>query len=67
MTASRISPGLDRDLAEQLQTFDTRFLLAVHHGDVDVLNLVRRELASRGLDGAGRWVGFAQAAAALGV
>lgn len=61
------SQGIDRDLAEQLQTFDTRFLLAIHHGDVDVLTLVRGELASRGLDGAGRWVGFARAGEALGV
>lgn len=64
---SAVSPGVDRDLAEQLQTFDTRFLIAIHHSDVDVLNLVRRELANRGVDGSGRWVGFAQAAAALGV
>lgn len=61
------SQGIDRDLAEQLQTFDTRFLLAIHHDDVDILTLVRQELASRGLDGTGRWVGFAEAGAALGV
>lgn len=61
------SQGIDRDLAEQLQTFDTRFLLAIHHGDVDVAELARRELASRGLDGTGRWVGFAEAGAALQV
>lgn len=64
---SHPSQGIDRALAEQLQTFDTRFLLAIHHGDVDVAELARRELASRGLDGTGRWVGFAEAGAALQV
>jgi len=33
----------DLDLAEQLQVFGMRFLLAIHHGDVDVVHLVRRE------------------------
>lgn len=61
------SQGVDRDLAEEIQTLDTRFLLAIHHGDVDVGTLVRKELASRGLDGTGRWVGFAEAGEALGV
>lgn len=62
-----ITQGIDRDLAEQLQALDTRFLLAILHGDVDVGLLVRRELASRGVDGAGRWVGFAEAGQALGL
>jgi hypothetical protein len=65
--SERIAQGIDRDLAEQLQVFDTRFLLAIHHGDVDVVHLARRELASRGMDGNGRWVGFAEAGQALGV
>jgi len=30
--SERISQSIDRDLAEQLQVFDTRFLLAIHHG-----------------------------------
>lgn len=61
------SQGVDRDLAEEIQTLDTRFLLAIHHGDVDVPKLAREELAKRGLDGSGRWVGFARAGEALGV
>lgn len=65
--SSAPSQGIDRDLAEQLQVFDTRFLLALHHGDVDVLHLARLELAQRGLDGNGRWVGFARAGELLGV
>ena len=61
------SQSMERDLADQLQTLDTRFLLAIHHGDVDVQALARRELANRGIDGSGRWVGFAQAGQNLGV
>ena len=61
------SQSMERDLADQLQTLDSRFLLAIHHGDVDVLALARRELANRGIDGSGRWVGFAQAGQNLGV
>lgn len=61
------SAGIGNDLAEVLQTFDTRFLLALHHGDVDLVRIARRELANRGLDGTGRWVGFAEAGEALGV
>ncbi len=65
--SGHITQGIDRDLAEQLQTFDTRFLLAIHHGDVDVATLVRRELMNRGLNSDGRWVGFAKAGELLGV
>lgn len=61
------SQGVDVDLAEEMQTLDTRFLLAIHHGDVDVVLLARRELACRGMDGAGRWVGFAIAGEAFGI
>ncbi len=67
MNRNAPSQGLNLDLGEQLQTFDTRFLLAIHHGDVDVVAIARRELAMRGLDGTGRWVGFAKAGEVLGV
>ncbi|QBG84044.1 hypothetical protein [Xanthomonas oryzae] len=61
------SRGIDMDLIEQFQTLGTRFLLALHHGDVDAVAVARRELAMRGLDGTGRWVGFAQAGERLGI
>ena len=61
------SQSISQDLAEQLQVLDTRFLLAIHHGDVSMADLARRELASRGIDGSGRWVGFALAGDALGI
>lgn len=65
--SAHITQGIDRDLAEQIQTFDTRFLVAIHHGDVDIVTLARQELMNRGLNGEGRWVGFAQAGELLGV
>ena len=61
------SQSISQDLAEQLQVLDTRFLLAIHHGDVSMDDLARREMASRGIDGSGRWVGFALAGEALGI
>jgi hypothetical protein len=64
--SGRISQGVDHDLAE-LQIFDTRFLVAIHHGDVDIVKLAREELMNRGLNGDGRWVGFAKAGELLGV
>ena len=67
MNSARTSQGVDLDLAEQFQTFDTRFLVAIHHGDIDVVALARRELMNRGLDGNGHWVGFAIAGEVLGV
>ena len=67
MSAERITQGIDRDLAEHFQILDTRFLVAIHHGDVDVVKLSRQELMNRGLNGEGRWVGFAKAGELLGV
>ena len=46
---------------------DTRFLVAIRHGDVDVVKLAREEVMNRGLNGDGRWVGFAKAGEALGI
>jgi hypothetical protein len=65
--SGHITQGIDRDLAERLQIFDTRFLVAIHHGDVDIVKLVRQELMNRGLNGDGRWVGFAKAGELLGI
>lgn len=61
------SQGIAHDLTEEFQTLDTRFLLALHHGDVDAVAIARRVLSNRGLDGSGRWVGFAEAGDSLGV
>lgn len=67
MSGAPITQGIDRDLADQLQIFDTRFLVAIHHGDVDIVKLAREELMNRGLNGDGRWVGFAEAGELLGL
>jgi hypothetical protein len=61
------STSLQDDLEAQLQGIDTRFLLAIHHREIDPVVLARRLLAGRGLDGAGRWVGFGEAAERLGI
>lgn len=67
MNNASFMQGLARDLGEHLQTLDTRFLLAIHHGDVDVAKLAREQLMNRGLNGDGRWVGYAKAGEALGL
>lgn len=61
MSGARIAQGTDNDLADFVQTFDTRFLVALLHGEIDIVKLAREELVSRGLDSDGRWVGFAEA------
>jgi hypothetical protein len=38
-----------------------KVLVAVANGELDLNNLARKELANRGLDKQGNWVGFAQA------
>lgn len=48
MSAERITQGIDRDLADHFQILDTRFLVAIHHGDVDVVKLARQELMIAG-------------------
>lgn len=67
MILNNISQSLDRDFSEHIQTLDTRFLLAIHHGNIDVASLARREMMNRGIDDNGRWVGYAKAGEALGV
>ncbi|RDS85879.1 hypothetical protein [Dyella psychrodurans] len=41
---------------------NTKVLLAIAEGRIDVRALAREEVANRGLDRTGRWVGFRQAA-----
>ncbi len=44
-----------------LQTIHADILAAAARGEIDLNTLARRELASRGLDDNGRWVGFREA------
>lgn len=53
--------GVEQDFQEVAQTFDTRFLLAIINGQIDIAHVAKRELVNRGLDRNGRWVGFARA------
>ena len=45
-----------------IQTADAKILAAVARGELDLNAVARRELASRGLDQHGTWVGFEKAA-----
>lgn len=58
MNGVPITPAIERDLADKIQTFDTRFFVAIHHGEIKIVKLARQELCSRGFDGDGQWVGF---------
>jgi hypothetical protein len=52
----------ERHALEMLQTFPAFLLAAVVRGELDLNVLAKRELASRGLNHDGRWVGFDRAA-----
>jgi len=58
--------GLPLDEALLLQSAHTEILVAAAKGTIDLQQMAREELASRGLEQDGRWVGFPKAAAALG-
>lgn len=46
---------------EHLQPMPTLMLAAAARGDVDLMTLVRAELAARGVDLDGNWIGFPEA------
>lgn len=45
-----------------LQPFPTHILLAALRGEVDLNELAKQQLVCRGLNSAGKWVGFAESA-----
>jgi len=49
-----------------IQIADTKVLAAVARGEIDLNRLACEELASRGLDHHGAWVGFGKAEELLG-
>lgn len=51
-------------IAEHLQSIPAELLAAVAQGRVDLNKLAAAELAARGLNSAGKWVGFDAARAA---
>ena len=67
MSAERITQGIDCDLAEHFQILDTRFLVAIHHGDVDVVHLARQELMNAGHIGEGAGLGLPKGGEWLGL
>lgn len=63
-SAVKIAEKLDLKIDEILilQGAHTKLLLAAAAGKIDLNHLAREELANRGLDCSGRWVGFKAAA-----
>jgi hypothetical protein len=57
--------GLSLDEALLLQSAHTEILVAAAAGTIDLQQMAREELASRGLEQEGRWVGFPKAAAGI--
>lgn len=55
---------LEAKVAEFVQVMDTAALVAIVQGQVNILDIARAELASRGLNTAGKWIGFRAAAQA---
>jgi hypothetical protein len=56
-------PAVDTTTArEHLQPIPAAVLAAAARGEIDLNDLARQELASRGLDHDGKWVGFERAA-----
>jgi hypothetical protein len=53
--------GLTVEQLSTIQLFDTAVLSAVAAGKLDLNRLAREELANRGLNPKGRWVGFPEA------
>ena len=61
------NPKIARATAEHLQTIPTAILSAIVCGKIDTIQLVHAELAARGVDAHGKWVGFDRAAELHGV
>jgi hypothetical protein len=49
------------------QCMDTELLTKAVNGEINVLQLIKTELANRGLDSNGKWVGFKKSAELHGV
>jgi len=50
-----------------MNTTATKLLVQAVNGEIDLLELARKQLASRGLDEHGEWVGFREAKRIHGV
>lgn len=63
MTHPRPEAAAAADAYDQLQVWDLDTLAALARRELDLPAMARRELAARGVDGEGRWIGFEAAAA----
>lgn len=50
-----------KDAQETMQTFDAETLAAASRGEIDLNEIARNELAQRGLNEHGKWIGFDKA------
>jgi hypothetical protein len=53
------------NVAGYIQCMSTAAIAAAVRGEIDVVELLRAELAARGMNVAGQWVGFERAKQAL--
>lgn len=58
---SEIDVNLAFDAIEFIQTAPTKVLLDAVNGRIDLNRLASEEIANRGLDPSGHWVGFQEA------
>lgn len=65
LCSSARADGLSQDDTLAIQVLPAEVLIAAAAGRLDLNALARATLANRGLDQAGRWVGFDAAADAL--
>lgn len=59
------STTLTADEISAIQVLPIQLIIAAANGQLDLNALAKKELASRGLDPSGKWVGFEQARALL--
>jgi hypothetical protein len=64
-TTEMAASDLEAEELGFLQLAHTAVLARIARGEIDLNALARHELANRGRDGSGRWVGFAAADAWL--
>ena len=57
--------ALTQDELLSIQTLPIKLILAAANGQIDLNEMARDELANRGLDLTGKWVGFEKARATL--
>lgn len=64
MSAENIEPKFTTDELGFIQSAPTEVLAAAARGEIDLNLLARQEMAARGLDAQGKWVGFKAASQA---